>query len=253
MRRALSAVGMLAIAMTLVAGASGTNQANGTLQLKAKFPVKWHFLPACPTGQPSNVTCYSFDGQAVVPGLGRVTERYLKTYDGACARTLPDFVLTVAGKGDVSGTVTGPACGAVPPTQLTLDVTITGGTGTYAGASGSIQITSAVFERSAGVGVATDTYSGTLNVSGLEFDVTAPVLSGARAMTLRAPKGARRVKVRYAVSAHDAVDGAERAACKPSSGARFTIGRTRVTCTAMDSSANTATARFTVTVKPARR
>jgi hypothetical protein len=251
MRRAAYA-GALAIALTLVAGASGTSQSTGTLQLKAKFSVKWHFLPACPAGQPSNVTCYSFDGQAVVPGLGRVTARYMKTFDGACARTPPDFVLTVAGKGDVSGTVTGPACGAVPPTQVTLDVTISGGTGTYAGASGSIQITSAIFERSAGVGVATDTYSGTLNVSGLEFDVTAPVLRGAHSMTVRAPKGARRVKVRYAVSAHDAVDGSEHAACKPSSGARFTIGRTRVTCTAMDSSANSGTARFTVTVKPTR-
>lgn len=251
MRRA-AYVGALAIALTLVAGASGTSQSIGTLQLKAKFPIKWHFLPACPTGQPSNVTCYLFEGQALVPGLGRVTEKYLKTFDGQCARTLPDFVLTVAGKGDVSGTVTGPACGAVPPTQVTLDVTITRGTGTYAGASGSIQITSAIFERSAGVGVATDANAGTLNVSGLGFDVTAPVLSGARSMTVRASKGARRVKVRYAVSAHDAVDGSEHAACKPSSGARFRIGRTRVTCTAMDSSANSATARFTVTVKPAR-
>lgn len=177
----------------------------------------------------------------------------MKTFDGQCARTLPDFVVTVAGKGDLNGSVTGPACGAVPPTQLTLDATITGGTETYAGASGSIQITSAVFERVPGAGVATDTYSGTLSVPGLEFDVTAPVLSGARSKTVRAPKGAKRVKVRYVVTAKDAVDGSVATVCKLRSGAFFKIGRTTVTCRAQDSSANTATARFTVTVKPARR
>jgi hypothetical protein len=188
----------------------------------------------------------------MVPGLGRVTERYMKTFDGQCARTLPDFAISVAGKGELSGSVTGPACGAVPPTQVTLDATITGGTGIYAGASGSIQITSAIFERSAGVGVATDTYAGTLNVSGLEFDVTAPVLSGARARTVRAPRGARRVKVRYVVTAKDAVDGSVAAICKLHSGSFFKIGRTAVTCTAVDSSANTAKARFIITVKSAR-
>lgn len=189
----------------------------------------------------------------MVPGLGSVTEKYMKTFDGLCARTLPDFAVTVAGKGDLSGSVTGPACGAVPPTQLTLDATITGGTGTYAGASGSVQITSAVFEREPGVGVATDTYSGTLNVAGLEFDVTAPVLSGAYSKTVRAPKGAKRMKVRYVVTAKDAVDGSVAAICKPRSGGFFKLGRTAVTCKALDSSANTATARFIVTVKPARR
>jgi len=253
MGRAIFIGCVVALALTLIGGASGTSQATGTLQLKAKFPVKWHFLPGCPPGQPSNVTCYSFEAQAMVPGLGSVIEKYMKTFDGQCARTLPDFVVTVAGKGDLSGSVTGPACGGVPPTQLTLDATITGGTGTYAGASGSVQITSAVFERSAGVGVATDTYSGTLNVPGLEFDVTVPVLSGAHARTVRAPRGARRVKVRYVVTAKDAVDGSVAAICKLHSGSFFKIGRTSVTCTAVDSSANTATARFIVTVKPPRR
>lgn len=35
----------------------------------------------------------------MVPGLGSVTEKYMKTFDGQCVRTLPDFVVTVAGKG----------------------------------------------------------------------------------------------------------------------------------------------------------
>src|SRR3954465_9353531 len=99
MRRALSAGYVLALAMILVTGASGTSQSTGTLQPNAKLSAKWHFLPACPAGQPSTITCYTFDGQGAVPGLGAVTERYGKTYDGACAKSPPEFVLTVAGKG----------------------------------------------------------------------------------------------------------------------------------------------------------
>lgn len=245
-------LGALATALALVAGASGTSQSTGTLQLNAKLSAKWHLLPACPAGQPSSVSCYTFEGQAAMRGLGAVTERYGKTFDGACTKSLPEFMLIVAGKGDLTGTMTGPTCHTVPPIVVNLDIVITGGTGAYAGASGSIHITSAIFERAAGVGVSTDTYTGSLSVPGLEFDVTAPVLSGARSKTVRAPKGAKRARVRYLVSAQDAVDGAEHAACKPSSGAGFKVGRTRVTCAATDSSANTATASFTITVKPAR-
>lgn len=50
----------------------------------------------------------------------------------------------------------------------------------------------------------------------------------------------------YAVAASVA------ARCTPRSGAAFRVGRTRVTCTATDSSANTATAAFTVVVRKTR-
>jgi hypothetical protein len=39
---------------------------------------------------------------------------------------------------------------------------------------------------------------------------------------------------------------------RPRSGSRFRVGRTRVTCSATDTSANTRKATFTVTVKPRR-
>jgi len=48
------------------------------------------------------------------------------------------------------------------------------------------------------------------------------------------------------------VDGAVAVSCRPASGSRFKIGRTNVTCSAADKTGNTATARFTVTVKRKR-
>jgi hypothetical protein len=75
------------------------------------------------------------------------------------------------------------------------------------------------------------------------------VLSGAVSRTVRAAKRANRVRVRYAVTATDDVGGSLGAACTPSSGSAFRMGRTRVTCTVTDSSANTSRATFTVTVK----
>ena len=95
----------------------------------------------------------------------------------------------------------------------------------------------------------TDTFTGTLTVPGLEFDLTPPTLSGAANKTVRARKGSRRVRVPFKVTASDAVDGAVPVSCRPRSGSRFRIGRTRVKCSAMDLSANAQTARFTVVVK----
>jgi len=62
----------------------------------------------------------------------------------------------------------------------------------------------------------------------------------------------KRVRVRFSVAAHDDVDGAVPVTCRPRSGSYFKIGRTVVTCTAMDTSANERTARFAVTVRPPR-
>ena len=62
-----------------------------------------------------------------------------------------------------------------------------------------------------------------LAVPGLEFDLTPPVISGAVNRTVRAPKRAKRVRVRYSVSARDPVDGVVSASCKPRSGSRFKV------------------------------
>jgi len=125
--------------------------------------------------------------------------------------------------------------------------TVTGGTGIYAGASGSGMATRALVQTDQGA-AGRETWTGTLTVPGLEFDLTPPTITGAAAMKVRAPRRATRVRVIYHVSATDAIDGPLAAACRPRSGSRFRIGRTRVRCSATDRSANTATARFTVTV-----
>ncbi len=124
------------------------------------------------------------------------------------------------------------------------EFTITGGTGTYQGASGRGTV-----ERSLSGGRGVERWTGTLIVPGLEFDITPPAISGAVSKTIRAPVGAKRARVTYKVTAHDTVDGAVGAACKPRSGAVFKIGRTAVTCTATDTSGNGRTARFVITVR----
>ena len=59
--------------------------------------------------------------------------------------------------------------------------------------------------------------------------------------------------VSYSVNATDATDGPVPAACLPKSGSVFPVGRTTVTCTPVDGSGNTATARFAISVKRVRR
>jgi hypothetical protein len=88
-----------------------------------------------------------------------------------------------------------------------------------------------------------------LDGPGLALDSSAPELSGARNETVTAPRGRKSARVRFAVQATDAVDGTLPAACTPASGSFFELGRTQVTCSATDSSANTSEAAFTVTVK----
>jgi hypothetical protein len=128
--------------------------------------------------------------------------------------------------------------------------TITGGSGRYAGASGG----GTIAQESKGPPSwrGTDSWTGTLVVQGLDFDLTPPTVAGARDTTVRAPQGAKRARVRYAVSANDQVEGAVRVACRPRSGSWFSVGRTRVGCSAADTSGNESTASFVVTVKRAR-
>lgn len=236
--------------------AGSSHLASGTLQLNARFAVKWNSVASCPPGTPVTLACYVFVGNAVVPGLGRVTGTYTKTFDGnfslPCVHTLPTAVIVVAGKGELNVSMTGPECESLPPAQSLFDSTFTGGSGRFAGASGRVQVKSSVSETGGGEGRAFDTWTGTLTVPGLDFDVTGPTLQGAGSRTVLVPKNAKRVRVRYTVMAQDAIDGSVAVACTPRSGTFFKPGRTRVTCSATDSSGNTSQARFTVTVRRSR-
>jgi HYR domain len=119
------------------------------------------------------------------------------------------------------------------------------GSGPYAGASGGGTLTS-LSNGPSGTGI--DTWTGTLVVPGVQFDLTAPTIEGAVDKKVRVARRAKRVRVAYTVTAKDDVDGPVRVTCLPRSGSTFAVGRTRVKCSPTDTSGNSGTATFTVTV-----
>jgi HYR domain len=234
--------------------ASGS--AAGTLTLTMQVAVA-DDSRACPPGTPAEATeCFSRTGAADVRGLGRVEESWDPVVDEtpagcgpASVRFLPSTArLTVSGKGAIDVRVNGADClPFTPPSPVegTETFTVTGGSGTFAGASGA----GTIDHLSNGLR-GRDSWSGTLVVPGFEFDLTPPRIMGAANKLVRAPRNARRIRVRYPVSASDDVDGAVPVACQPKSGSFFRVGRrTVVRCSATDTSANTQKAQFGITVR----
>jgi hypothetical protein len=229
----------------------------GALNLRAVLKAASR-LGACPPEVTSN-NCASRTGEGLVPGIGNVTETYIWISDigppscpeaSGITRAYP-VTFVVAGKGEIHFAIAAAAqCVSQEAVRTQGQAfTVTGGTGTYAGASGSGTV-----ERKLGTATdtgrsGTETWTGTLSVAGMEFDTTPPVLSGASAKTVRAPRRVRRVRVTYKVTARDDVDGSVPVTCQPASGSRFKIGRAVVACSATDTSGNTATASFRVTVR----
>lgn len=215
----------------------------------------------CPPETPSIIECHPREGKAAVAGLGSVSESYLYRVDTAPAgcpagsfkvlSTTGRFI--VAGKGEIQLAVgESPDCHTLENVLApTRSFTITGGSGTYAGASGRGTLDQTATFTSTGA-AGTDTWVGSLAVPNLEFDVTPPTLSGAVGKTVRAPRGAKRARVTYKITARDEIDGVVPVSCQPRSGSRFTIGRTLVSCSAADTSGNTRTAKFRITVKARR-
>ncbi len=250
-------------AAVLLAAVRADADSLGTLGLHGTLKINFIGV-ACPPGSPATTGCYSqvSVGDGNIPGLGKVTTSYVLVYDdfgSSCERIHAQIPLVVAGKGEVDMATRSTACysphlaGANPSPEVPpSEFTITGGKGRYAGASGSGTLEYVGHETAPGAGFNNVTWTGTLDVPGLAFDTTPPQITGATAKTAktRAAKGAR---VNYSVSAVDATDGAVAATCLPKSGGRFRIGRKTVTCTAVDGSGNTATARFVITVKRVRR
>lgn len=236
----------------LVDATSSAPSAAATLNLRATLGT---LSPsgACPPEAPPGADCHPRTGTGSVSGLGSVSATYTWFFGmgSDCPSTLVKPLATtgrlvVAGKGEIDFALAdGARCVDQEPVRNEpQEFTITGGTGTYQGASGRGMV-----ERSLSGGRGVERWSGTLIVPGLEFDITPPAISGAVSKTIQAPVGAKRARVTYKVTAHDTVDGAVGAACKPRSGAFFKIGRTAVTCTATDTSGNRSTARFVITVR----
>jgi HYR domain-containing protein len=212
----------------------------------------------CPGGLTATTACFEREGAGVVRGLGRVVERYTflaDTLDAVCGgltKVLPYPVqLAVDGKGDIILWVADPvlclAEDVADAAQQTF--TVEGGTGVYAGATGSGHVERTFTATTSTVRTGTDTWVGTLTVPGLEFDVTPPRFQGATAKTVRLTGRAQRARVRYGVTARDAVDGRRPVVCTPRSGSLFRPGTRTVACSASDTSGNAATVRFRVTVR----
>jgi HYR domain len=256
-------IALLIVAVALPLGANAaSDRSSGTLDVNSTLSTGYRFgLNYCPPGTPSTTTdCVGFSGMSGIPGLGRATVTYAKSFDQTICpgrvvgqRT---SLIDVAGKGQLKVAMEFPYCADPAPNSTVHRGTIVEGTGIYAGASGSLQIASTVGAPRCGtggcMGSANDTWTGSLSVPGLAFDLTAPVLQGVRSKSVRAPKNAKSVRIRYAVTALDNVGGTVPVTCVPRSGSRFSVGRKKVTCSAEDASANVTTARFTVTVRKKR-
>lgn len=258
--RGMRGLGLVVFAALFGLGATpaASERTAGSLALKTPLQLVSTEGASCPPGASSTTECFGRRSTGRVPGLGTVTVRYAYAADVAhpsCSSGSVKILgyeaqLSVLGKGELQIAVAPrPDC-LSPAAGLNAEqsFTITGGTGLYDGASGSGTVSRALSQTNTGA-AGRETWTGTLTVPELEFDVVRPTLRGAVAKLVRAPRGARTVRVSFAVTARDDRDGVLPVTCSPKSGSRFRIGRTRVTCTAADRSANTATATFAITVK----
>lgn len=197
-------------------------------------------------GGPDCADCRGFSaaGHGAIRGLGAVqftATGTTDTTDPSCGKSTEQFVVTTPGKGTftLDGTVQGCSTPfSVTFNRTTIDFTATGGTGRLSGMTGSGSISSN--------GTAIQV-TGTLNAPSFTFDLTAPAFRGAVNRTAKASSAAG-ARVHFSVSAVDSVEGSVKSSCDHPSGSIFRIGKTRVTCSAADASANVGHASFLVKV-----
>lgn len=243
------------------AATAATERVTASLELQAELRLVSIRAGACPSGVSATTLCPSRTGEGSAPGLGNATVVYSYLVDEAPPACPMGSVkvlgypvrLAVAGKGELQIAVAerSECLEAQSGISAGQAFTITGGTGLYAGAAGNGTVTRALGSNDAGA-AGTERWTGTLTVPGLEFDVTRPTITGAANKVVRAKRGAKTARVTFQVSARDDRDGTLVTRCTSRSGGMFRVGRTRVSCSATDTSANTATVAFTVTVRKAR-
>jgi hypothetical protein len=259
MKRALllfaAVLGSLALAAVRAdADSVGTLQVN--LTLSNQFDGNG---VACPAGSSETTVCFHNiprRGTNLAAGLGVVTYApYTFIWEGygtPCGSVHGQIAILVAGKGEIDVAIAASGCWTsdnFPPAA----VTVSGGSGRYVGATGDGSWEFHLANITGPLAGSRDvTWTGTLNVAGLAFDTTPPQITGATSKVVKT-KLAAGAKVRYSVSATDATDGTVAAACLPKSGSLFQVGHTTVSCNPTDSSGNTTTARFVITVKRVRR
>jgi HYR domain len=249
-RRGVSAT--IIAALLGAAVAVGANADGPVLTLDFTLNAKFD-EPPCPGQQVIGVTCFVMNGTTVIPGLGSAAIDFNVVIDrrdpqNKCAVwTIQNGTISAA-KGTVAFDGGSQDCPPIPEGSGGTVKLQLRGRDALAGGSGDA---TAVFQ-SANLATSriTSTWTGTFTVPGHSFDTTPPTLN-ATTKIVRIRKG-RSARVRYGVSAQDAVDGAVPVMCTPASGSRFPLGKTRVTCTATDTSGNTGTTTFFVVVKKRR-
>src|SRR5262245_55147877 len=207
----LLVLGAFVVALMPAAATANSKSTAGTLTMNATLPLRHGWESPSSTGvceQADDCAARTFRGD--FPGLGQVDGRYDFPMD-ACgaldARAMSYPIrLAVVGKGDIPVTVAEATACVSAVVDQPQTFAVTGGTGSYAGASGSGTLTRRL-SRPGPTRSGSETWTGALEVPGLEFDLTPPTLSGATSKTVRAPKGAKRVRVTYKVAASDNVDG----------------------------------------------
>jgi hypothetical protein len=257
-KRTLTLVVLAAAAFALAFALAPTTSADSA-SLHTAIP--WHAVDApCPAGYPPSTECHTRTGGPVaIPGLGFVSQSYVAAVDVAptgCPTGMQKVLsypaqLMVEGRGAISITVGGSdtcANTGVPVLSVEQAYTITGGTGVFAAAAGNGMVSRT--DVGCCPGHATDNWDGTISAPGFVPDLTPPTIEGAHKRVVRAPARAKRVRVRYRVTALDVIDGALQPTCRPRSGSRFRVGRrTTVRCSVSDLSANFRRTKFTVDVR----
>jgi hypothetical protein len=255
--RLSAAVAGLAIAAILAAAPTRSQPTSSQLRLDAALLFVEDPAASCPPGSPASLACPAGTGGGAVRGLGAVKETFtamLHNGPPLCSGTDFKFLgypvrWVVANKGEIAFALAESGCVRQGASGATVAFTVTGGTGIYAGASGSGIVSHVARPLNDGKFHGVESWTGTLSVPGLEFDTSPPAISGASNKVVKVKRTARRARVSYSVRASDAVDGKVPVNCNPRSGSFFRLGTTRVRCSATDTSANAATASFTVTVK----
>jgi hypothetical protein len=267
MKRARLAVIVLSglVAVGAVASVSSAGAAE-TFTARTKFSSGWTADPctqALPQGADHQL-CFNHKATPLVPGLGRISLSFtvwqIYYFPDCVHLSVAEGSVVTSGKGTLhfAGAKTGCA-GSTSDGNLVLKgqvpVSVTGGDGDFVDGSGqgalTILSTGTATNTSAGPG--TGEFNLALDLPNGTFDITPPTISGKGSKHVRVSRKAQRARVAYRVTAHDAVDGRVPVSCKPRLSSSFRIGRTKVTCSATDRSANKATVHFTVSVVRAKR
>ncbi len=184
---------------------------------------------------PDNTGTFSFGSTTVG---SPVTKTFTVTNSGSAALTLsnltPPSGFAIAQN---FGTTTVAASGGQTTFQIVM------GAGAPATPSGTLSFTN----NDADEGTFNFTISGTVIAAP---DMTPPVISGtpANITGVEATSAAGAVVTFSSPTALDAVDGVRPVTCVPPSGSTFAFGTTTVVCSASDTSGNSASSSFTVTV-----